>query len=100
MMLWSIVTTLWSFVANSPGKMLNGGWGEVATFEATMVLYNSHEWHGNNIWFLQCCILVLLIARQGVVEWAPPQECASWGFGREMVDVVGGCELFNHYDYW
>jgi hypothetical protein len=46
----------------SLGKMLNGGWGEVATVEATMVLYNSHEWHGNNIWFLQCRILLLLIA--------------------------------------
>jgi len=55
------------------------------------------------MWFLQCHILLLLIAGQGVAKWGhglPPQECASWGFGGEMVDAVGGCELFNHCDYW
>jgi hypothetical protein len=33
-------------------------------------------------------------------SWAPFQECANWGFEGEMADVVGGCELFNHCDYW
>jgi hypothetical protein len=65
--------------------MLDGGGGcEVATVEATMVLYNSHEWHGNNVWFLQCRILLLLIAGQWVAEW-------GHGFPLKNV-LVGGLE--------